>query len=88
MWKGGGGYTLVDAYVWEHIVSLNYKIAWSIFNKLGRDKVLMTPHICIDFLAKCAQECIQDRAIIGQWGTLLQKTSPSELVGYRNKLDV
>ena len=27
----------------EHRVSLNYRIAWWIFTKLGRDKVLMTP---------------------------------------------
>ena len=36
--------------------------------KFGRDKVLMTPHICIDFWAKSVQGCIQGRAIKGQWG--------------------
>ena len=45
--KGGGG-TSACVYVLEHIVSLNYRIALWIFTKLGRDKVLMTPHICID----------------------------------------
>ena len=38
--KGGGA--LVHVYVLEHIVSLNYRITWWIFTKLGRDKVLMT----------------------------------------------
>ena len=38
--KGGA---LVHVYVWEHIVSINYRIAIWIFTKLGRDKVLMTP---------------------------------------------
>ena len=51
--KGGGG-ALVHVYVWEHIVSLNYRIVEWIFTKLGRDKVFMTPHICIDFWAKSA----------------------------------
>ena len=58
--KGGGA--LVHVYVLEHIVSLNYRIAWWIFNKLGRDKVLMTPHICIDSWAKPAQGWIQGGA--------------------------
>ena len=47
--KGGRG--LVHVYVWELIVILNYRIAWWILTKLGKDKVLMTPHICIDFWA-------------------------------------
>ena len=36
-WKGGGG-ALVHVYVWEHIVTLNYRITWLIFTKLCRDK--------------------------------------------------
>ena len=44
----------MHVYVLEHIVSLNYRIARWIFTKLGRDKVLMTPHICIDSWAKSA----------------------------------
>ena len=59
--KGGA---LVHVYVLEHIVSLNYKIAWLIFTKLGRDKVLMTLHICIDSWAKSAQGWIQGGAKI------------------------
>ena len=51
--KGGGG-ALVHVYVLEHIVSLNYRIAWWIFTKLDRDQVLMTPHICIDSWNKSA----------------------------------
>ena len=49
--KGGGGHV----YVWEHKVSLNYRIIWWMLTKLGRDKVLVTSHICIDFWAKSAQ---------------------------------
>ena len=65
--KGGGG-ALVHVYVLEHIVSLNYRIAWWIFTKLGRDKVPMTPHICIDSCAKSAQGWIQGGAKIGPGG--------------------
>ena len=55
--KEGGA--IVHVYVLEHIVSLNYRIAPWIFTKLGRDKVLMTPHICIDSWAKPAKGWIQ-----------------------------
>ena len=68
----------VHVYVLEHIVSLNYRIAWWIFTKLGRDKVLMTPHICIDSWAKSAQSWIQGGAKIGPGGSLLQRTSSSD----------
>ena len=50
--KGGGA--LVHVYVWEHIVTLNYRIIGWIFTKLCRDKVLKTPLICIHFWAKSA----------------------------------
>ena len=75
--KGGGG-ALVHVYVLEHIVSLYYRIAWWIFTKLGRDKVLMTPHIRIDSWAKSAQGWIQGGAKIGSRGSLLQRTSSSD----------
>ena len=75
--KRGGG-ALVHVYVLEHIVSLNYRIAWWIFIKLGRDKVLMTPHICFDSWAKSAQGWIQGGAKIGPGGSLLQRTSSSD----------
>ena len=77
MKKGGGG-VLVHVYVWEPRVGLNYRIVWWIFTKLGRDKVLMTPHICIDFWAKSALGRIQGRTIIGHGGPLLQRTSSSD----------
>ena len=35
-WKGGGA--LVHVYVWEHIVTVNYRISWWIFTKLCRIK--------------------------------------------------
>ena len=77
--KGGGGVALVHVYVLEHIVSLNYRINWRIFTKLGRDKVLMTSHICIDSCAKSAQGWIQGGAKIGPRGSLLQITSSSDI---------
>ena len=46
--------------------------------------VLMTPHICVYFWTKSAKGWIQGRAIIGEWGALLQRNS-SELEGYSNK---
>ena len=51
-------------------------------------KYSWSPHICIDFRAKSTKGRIQDRAIIGQRGALLQSTSPSELEGYSNKLNM
>ena len=74
----GGGVALVHVYVWEHIVSLYYTIAWWIFTKHGMDKVLMTPHICIDFWAKSAQGWIRVGAEIGHGGPLLQRTFSSD----------
>ena len=74
----GGGVALVHVYLLEHIVSLNYRIAWWICTKLGRDKVLMTPHICIDSWAKFAQGWIQGGAKIGPRGSILQRTSSSD----------
>ena len=82
------GVALVHSFVWEHKASFKYRIARWIYTKLGRDKVLMTPHICIDFWAKSAKVWIQGVAKIGQWGGLLQKTSSSELEGYSNKPNV
>ena len=43
-WRKGGG-ALMHVYVLEHIVSLYYRTAWLMFTKLGRDEVLMAPHI-------------------------------------------
>ena len=80
--KGGGA--LVHVYVSEHIVSLNYRIVWWIFTKLGRDKIPMTLHICIDSCAKSAQGWIQGGAKIGPGGF----PSPKNFFrpeGYSNK---
>ena len=75
----------MHAYVWEHIVSLNYRIVEWIFTKLGRDKVVMTPHICIDFWAKSAQGWIQGRAKIGHGGSPSPKNFFFRLEGYSKK---
>ena len=76
-WSEKGG-ALVHVYVLEHRVSLNHRIAWWIFTKLGRDKVLMTLHICITSWAKSAQGWIQGGAKIGPGGSLLVRTSSSD----------
>ena len=68
----------MHVYVLEHIVSLNYRIAWWIFTKLGIDEVLKVPHISIDSWAKSAQGWIQGGAKIGPGGFLLQRTSSSD----------
>ena len=85
--KKGGGDALVHVYELEHIVSLNYRIALWIFTKHGRDKVLMTPHICIDSWARSVQGRIQGGAKIGPRGSLLQRTSSSDRKAYSNKLN-
>ena len=56
----------MHVYVWEHIVSIYYRTALWMFTKLGRNKVLMALHLCIDFSANFAQGWIQGRAKIGQ----------------------
>ena len=68
----------MHVYVWEHIVSLNYRMAIGILTKLVRDKVLMTPHIYTDVWTKFAQGWIQGGAKIGHGGPLLQRTSYSD----------
>ena len=42
--RGGGG-ALMHVYVWEHIVSLYYITAEWMFTKLGRDEMLIAPHM-------------------------------------------
>ena len=49
-----------------HLVSLYYRTVLWIFMKLGRDEVLMIPHMCLGFLAKWTQGWIQGIARIGQ----------------------
>ena len=56
-----------------------------IFTKLGRDIVLMTPNICIDFWAKSAQGWIQGGAKIGHRGSPSPKNFFFRLEGYSNK---
>ena len=73
--KSGGGGSLVHVYVWEHIVRLNYRIAWWILTELARNNVLMTPHTFIVFWAQSTQGWIQGGAQIGHRGPLLKRTS-------------
>ena len=76
--KTGGGGALVPVYNWEHIVNLNYRITWWIFTKLGKDKVLVTPQICIDFWAKSARGGSRAGPIYVNEGPLLQRTSSTD----------
>ena len=43
--EGRGGDALMHVYEWEHMVSLYYRTASWMFTKLGRDEVLMAPHM-------------------------------------------
>ena len=52
--KGWGG-ALMHVYVWELIVSLYYRTAEWMFTKLGRDEVLIAPHMHKDVLAISAE---------------------------------
>ena len=61
--KGGGA--LMHVYVLEHIVSHIYRTTWWMFTKLGRDEVLMAPHLWLDFSANPTQGWIQAGAKIG-----------------------
>ena len=53
-------------HVLEQNVSRSYRIAKWMFMKLGRDEVLMAPHLCLCFSADFAQGWIQSGANIGQ----------------------
>ena len=53
--KEGGGVALMHVYVWEHKVSLYYRTARLMFTKLGRDEVLMAPHMYEGVSARSAQ---------------------------------
>ena len=82
MKKGGG--VLVHVYVREHKVSPNYRIVWCIFKTPGRDRALITPHICNDFWAKFAQGWIQGRAKIGHEGSVTPQNFFFRPEGYSN----
>ena len=48
MFEEGGG-ALMHVYVWEHIVSFNYRTAEWMFMKLDRNEVLMVPYKFVVF---------------------------------------
>ena len=84
--KGGGA--LVYVYVLEHRVSLNYRIAWWLFTKLGRDKVLMTPPHLYWLLGKIRPGVDPGQGHNSSMRGLLQRTSSYELEDYNNKLNI
>ena len=51
----GRGFTLMHVFLFERIVSLSYRTACWMFTKLGREEVLMAPHLCSGFSANSAQ---------------------------------
>ena len=57
------------------------------FTKLGRDEVLMAPHMHLGVSAKSAQGRIQGGAKMGHGGPLLQKNFFFRLKGYSDKLN-
>ena len=63
--------------VWEHIVSLYYRTPGWIFMELGRDEVLMVPHICFRFSARSTQDKSRARIKKVKEGLLLQRPSSS-----------
>ena len=62
------GGALMHVYEWEHIVSLYYRTARWMFSKLGRDEVLMAPHMHYGVSARSTQGRIQGGAKIGHGG--------------------
>ena len=82
--KRGGG-ALMHVYVLEHIVSLCYRTTRWMFTKLGRDEVLMAPHLWLDFSANPAQGWIQGRAKIGKSGDPSSKDC-FRLEGYSKRM--
>ena len=84
--KGGA---LVYVYVLEHMVSLNYRIVWWLFTKLGRDKVLMTPAHFYWLMGQINPPRVDPgQGHNSSTRGLLQRTSSSELEGYSKKLNI
>ena len=83
-WRKGGGVALM--HVLENIVCLSYRTARWMFMKLGRDEVLMVPHLCSGFSANSAKGWIQGGAKLGQWGIPSPKVFFFKLEGYSDKL--
>ena len=83
-WREGGA-ALMHVYVWEYIVSLNYRTAWWMFTTFCKDEVLMVPHLCLGYSANSAQGWIQGGAKIGQWGVPSPKDFSFRLESYSNK---
>ena len=77
----------MHAYVWEHIFTLYYLTAWWIFMKLGRDEVLMVPHIYFGIWARSTQGWIKGGAKIGHGGPLLHKTSSDQKATATNQMN-
>ena len=69
----GRGVALMHLYVWEHIIIPNYRTAWRMFTKLGRDEELMAPHMHVGVFARSTQGWIQGRAKIGHGVSFFQK---------------
>ena len=62
----------------KDIVSHCYGTARWMFTKLGRDEVLMAPHLWLEFSANPAQGWIQGGAKKVNEGSLLQRTASSD----------
>ena len=69
--EGRGGGALMHVYIWEHIVSLYYRTAELLFTKLGRDEVLMAPHMHSGVSARSTQ---------GRSGLFVKNCESSEMI--------
>ena len=67
------------------LVSLYYRTAGWIFMKLGKDEVLMAPHLWFGFTARSAQVWIQGGIKIGHGGAPSQKDLLFRLDDWKTK---
>ena len=75
----------MHVYVWEHIVSLYYRIAGWIFTKLGGIKYSCTRTIVLTFGPNRSRDGSRLGPKIGQGGSPSQKNFFLRREGYNNK---
>ena len=74
----------MHVYVWEHIASINYRTAYRMFTKLGRDEVLMARHMHKDVGHICSG-ADPGRGKIGHRGSPSSKNFFFRPEAYSNK---
>ena len=76
--RGRGALMYVHVFVLDHIVRLCYRTAWWMFTKLGRDEVLVAPHLWLDFPQTSPRGGSRARQKYVNEGSLLQRTASSD----------